>query len=166
MSDKIQLYLTLRNRGFRLTPQRERIIDCFFDMPMGEHIGAEELYHLFKDDPMADVSLATSYRTLKLLAQVGVLREVDIDDRKQYELIRAEDTPHHHLVCATCGATEEFESDHLHEHFADIAEGLGFDLVEAQLTLSAKCLPTYASCPLRKAQLATPASPAKVGYAQ
>ena len=147
--DKTQLYLTLRDKGFRLTPQRERIIDCFFDLPTGEHLGAEELYQLFKDDPSADVSLATSYRTLKLLAQVGVLREVDIDERKQYELVRGEETPHHHLVCSTCGATEEFESDHLHQHFADIAQQLGFELTQAELKLRATCLPTYPICPLR-----------------
>jgi Fur family transcriptional regulator, ferric uptake regulator len=147
--DKHDLYLTLRNKGFRLTPQRERIIDTFFDLPPGDHLGAEELYQLFTDDPYADVSLATAYRTLKLLAHVGVLREVDIDERKQYELIRAEESPHHHLVCRTCGATEEFESEHLHDHFRAIATNLGFDLTEAALTLSATCLPTYPTCPLR-----------------
>lgn len=146
---KDQLLTDLREKGFRLTPQRERIIDIFYEQPVGEHLGAEELYNILKKDH-GDISLATSYRTLKLLASVGVLREVDFtEDRKQYELIREEDAPHHHLICLQCGLALEFDSEVAQREAEGIASRLGFDLVDLQVKLLAKCQPKFAGCPLR-----------------
>src|SRR5262249_53553452 len=83
----------LRAKGFRLTPQREKILDIFYELPAGEHLSAEELQeHLQKES--SDISLATSYRTLKLLASLGVLRELDFaEQHKHYELIRNAEAP-------------------------------------------------------------------------
>jgi Fur family transcriptional regulator, ferric uptake regulator len=149
MKDKDQLFSDLREKGFRLTPQRERIVDIFYEQPIGEHLGAEELYNILKKE-QTDISLATSYRTLKLLASVGVLREVDFaDDRKQYELIRDEKDPHHHLVCVTCGLALEFDSQVAQTEAQAIANARGFDMVDLQIKLLAKCQPTFIGCPMR-----------------
>ena len=90
MKPKEQLFVELRTKGFRLTPQRERVVDIFYNLPEGEHLSAEALYAILKRET-TDISLATSYRSLKLLASMGVLREVDFsEDHKQYELVRDE----------------------------------------------------------------------------
>lgn len=146
---KEDLLLELREKGLRLTPQREKIIDIFYALPTGEHLSAEELYGILKKES-TDISLATSYRTLKLLASVGVLREVDFtEDTKQYELARDGDEPHHHLICVTCGATEEFESQLALEEAKQVAAKFGFGVVDVQIKLLAKCLPNKTDCPLK-----------------
>ncbi|MBY0404732.1 MAG: transcriptional repressor, partial [Cyanobacteria bacterium] len=99
MKTREELSQNLREKGFRLTPQREKIIDIFFYLAEGEHLSAEDL-HLMLREENSDISLATSYRTLKLLASIGVLRELDFaEDHKHYELIRNPEDPHHHIIC-------------------------------------------------------------------
>lgn len=68
----------LNERGWRLTPQREEILRVFQNLPAGEHLSAEDLYNhlLSKNSP---ISLSTIYRTLKLMARMGLLRELDLD---------------------------------------------------------------------------------------
>jgi Fur family transcriptional regulator, ferric uptake regulator len=149
MKPKEQLFIELRTKGFRLTPQRERVVDIFYNLPEGEHLSAEALYSILKRET-ADISLATSYRSLKLLASMGVLREVDFsEDHKQYELVRDEETPHHHLICITCGLAKEFESDIILKEALGIANTLQFEVVDLQMKLYATCLPEKADCPKR-----------------
>lgn len=129
----------LRQKGFRLTPQREKILDIFYELPAGEHLSAEDLQNALKEES-SDISLATSYRTLKLLATLGVLRELDFaEDHKHYELVRDPNSPHHHIVCLECGRTEEFESDEIVRLSEALAHERGFRIVDVQLKLFAVC---------------------------
>jgi len=100
----------LRQKGFRVTPQREKILDIFYNLKDGEHLSAEELFQMLKTSG-SDISLATTYRTLKLFVSMGTFRELDFsEDHKHYELIHDDETPHHHIICIDCGKTAEFES--------------------------------------------------------
>jgi Fur family transcriptional regulator, ferric uptake regulator len=134
-----QLSLHLKERGFRLTPQREKILDIFYTLPEGEHLSAEELHNQLKTQH-SDISLATSYRTLKLLASVGVLRELDFaEDHKHYELTRDPESPHHHIICVSCGRTEEFEAPEALRLAVGIADTTGFRLTDVQLKVFGFC---------------------------
>ena len=136
---KSELITELKAKGLRLTPQRERVLDIFYDLPNGEHISAEHVYTTLKQEKV-DISLATSYRTLKLLANHGVLREVDFgEDTKQYELIRDEDEPHHHLICVDCHETKEFESSVIYAEAQRLCASMGAELVDVQVKLYARC---------------------------
>jgi Fur family ferric uptake transcriptional regulator len=138
MQSRTELSDLLRKKGFRLTPQREKIIDVFFELPEGEHLSAEELQNNLRRE--TDISLATSYRTLKLLASIGVLRELDFaEDHKHYELARNPKAPHHHIICLECGANEEFESEEIVKYAEDLAMERGFDIVDVQLKVFAIC---------------------------
>ncbi len=129
----------LRKKGFRLTPQREKILDIFYQLPEGEHLSAEELQNALNLN-VSEISLATSYRTLKLLASLGVLRELDFaEDHKHYELARNRKSPHHHIICLDCGRTEEFESEEIIRLSHELAEARGFRIVDVQLKLFAIC---------------------------
>lgn len=130
----------LRQRGFRVTPQREKILSIFETLPEGEHLSAEALQEILQNE-LSDVSLATTYRTLKLLASLGVLRELDFaEDHKHYELVRSgPEEQHQHLICIHCGYTEEFVSPHIFEISKDIAEKAKFELVDNQLKLYGRC---------------------------
>ena len=133
----------LREQGFRITPQREKILAIFHNLPEGDHLSAETLNDLLTRDGEKDVSLATTYRTLKLLASLGVLRELDFaEDHKHYELVRdAGEDQHQHLVCIYCGYTEEFTSPEVFKISQAIAEQSKFQLIDSQLKLYGVCQP-------------------------
>lgn len=89
----------LRRRGLRNTPQRERIVDIF--LREGSHLSAEELYERVRRQD-ASLGQATIYRTLKLLCDAGLAREVRLEDSTtRYE--PPGDSHHDHLVCERCG---------------------------------------------------------------
>ncbi|MEM0950619.1 MAG: Fur family transcriptional regulator [Cyanobacteria bacterium P01_H01_bin.74] len=133
------LSVLLKDKGFRLTPQRETILDIFYTLPEGEHISTEELHALLQKEG-ADISLATAYRTLKLLASLGVLRELDFaEDHKHYELARNPESPHHHIICLDCGSTEEFESEEITRFSEALAKERGLTIIDVQLKVFAHC---------------------------
>ncbi len=140
MESREELTSVLRNKGFRLTPQREKILDIFYTLPEGEHLSAEDLQNILRREN-SDISLATSYRTLKLLASLGVLRELAFaEDHKHYELVRFESgVQHQHIICVECGSTEEFTCVEVFQTAVEIAQSHEFELIDAQLKLFGRC---------------------------
>ncbi|ABB57017.1 transcriptional repressor [Synechococcus elongatus] len=128
----------LNERGWRLTPQREEILRVFQNLPAGEHLSAEDLYNhlLSRNSP---ISLSTIYRTLKLMARMGLLRELDLaEDHKHYELNQPL-KHHHHLICVSCSKTIEFKSDSVLKIGAKTSEKEGYHLLDCQLTIHGVC---------------------------
>lgn len=114
------LFEELRKKGYRITPQREKILEVFFELPEGNHLSAESL-HLKLKEKNIKISLATLYRTLKFLYVNGLLRELDFgEDHKHYELGNL-NINHHHLICNNCGLTIEFSDNSLLELSKNIA---------------------------------------------
>ncbi len=141
---KERLLDTLRQRGLRMTPQREAILDVFFTLPEGDHLTVEEIFEEMGRQPQAElvssVSLATTYRTLKLFVSMGIVRELDFsEDHKHYELIRNPEAPHHHIICTDCGKTAEFESPEIAALVERIAREKNITIVDAQLKIFAEC---------------------------
>ena len=101
----------LHKDGKRLTSQRLKVLNLFENIGAGNHLSAEEVHEkLVKSS--SKVSLATIYRTLRLLVQMGLLHELELSEGgHRYELLSNEIPDHHHLICIRCGRTEEFESD-------------------------------------------------------
>jgi Fur family transcriptional regulator, ferric uptake regulator len=131
---------SLRSGGLRLTSQRESILHIFYHLPEGEHLSAEELLQRVQATDETDISLATAYRTLKLLASVGVLRELDFaEDHKHYEFIRNPESPHHHIICVSCGGTDEFESPEALQLAQSLASQQRFQLTDVQIKLFGLC---------------------------
>lgn len=123
-----------------MTPQRQKILEIFYALPEGEHLSAEDLQNILRQEN-SDISLATSYRTLKLLASLGVLRELDFaEDHKHYELARSEaGMEHQHLICIACTSTEEFTSATVFDAAVEIAAKFNFELIDAQLKIFGRC---------------------------
>ena len=129
----------LHKDGKRLTPQRLKVLNLFENIGAGNHLSAEEVHEkLVKSS--SKVSLATIYRTLKLLVQMGLLHELELSEGgHRYELISNETADHHHLICIRCGRTEEFENDEVLEAGKLAAEANGFKLIESSLNVRAIC---------------------------
>jgi Fur family ferric uptake transcriptional regulator len=132
------LKAVLNARGWRLTPQREKILHVFQNLPRGNHLSAEELYNLLESRGEA-ISLSTIYRSVKLMARMGILRELELaEGHKHYELLHS---PHHHMVCIQCNKTIEFEdkNDSILKESHKQCEGQDFQLIDCQLTVMAIC---------------------------
>ena len=90
----------LRERGFRLTPQREMILSVLHDIE--ELATAEEIYSRVQS-LSSSVDISTVYRTLDLLQEFDLVSCVDPgDSQRRYEFLGIHGT-HLHLVCQACG---------------------------------------------------------------
>lgn len=128
----------LRKRGHRITNQREKILKIFSDLPHGHHLSAEDLHLKLVDEGM-NVSLATAYRTLKLLSSLGLLRELTFaEGHKHYEL-KQDDLPHQHIICTDCNKTLEFEDHFLEDAGQKIGAKYDFEVVDAQFKIFGQC---------------------------
>lgn len=129
----------LNARGWRLTPQREKILHVFQNLPQGNHLSAEELYNLLENRGES-ISLSTIYRSVKLMARMGILRELELaEGHKHYELNHPHPHHHHHLVCIQCNKTLEFNNDSILKQSLRQCEKEGFQLIDCQLTVMAVC---------------------------
>ena len=129
----------LNERGWRMTPQRETILQIFQNLPKGEHLSAEDLYYRLQELG-EKISLSTIYRTLKLIARMGILRELELgEDHKHYEINRPHPYHHHHLICVKCQKTIEFKSDPVLKIGVKTAQKEGYHLLDCQMTIHAIC---------------------------
>ena len=130
---------SLHGRGQRLTPQRQRVLALFETIGEGRHLSAEEV-HQELVGATEPISLATVYRTLRLLSSMGLLLELELPEGgRRYELAGDSHRDHHHLVCVGCGRTEEFESLPVLQAGGDAAGRLGFQLLDCVLNVRALC---------------------------
>ena len=88
---------TLRQRNFRITPQREMIIDALLSDT--HHLTAEEVYAQVQLRTSA-VNVATIYRTLDMLVEQGIASRTDLGGQVIYAPVGH--GPHIHLVCRHC----------------------------------------------------------------
>lgn len=106
-----KLKYKLKLKGYKLTPQRRAIVNMVFEKK-GMHLTAEEIYDLVKID-CPEIGLATVYRTVQLLEQIGLIYKINLDDGcNRYELVNEDEVhQHHHLICTKCGKVIEVEGD-------------------------------------------------------
>lgn len=126
----------IRKSGLRRTSQRDLILEIF--LRTEEHLTSEDLYWLVqKEDP--SVGHTTVYRTLKLLTEAGLAREVRFGDNKTYYEHHYDHEHHDHLICTSCGKVVEFFSQQIEELQDNIAEQHGFKLSHHSLRMWGIC---------------------------
>ena len=140
----------LLHKGLRKTAPREAIIEAAFGTT--EHYTAEELLTMArKIDPR--VSRATVYRTLPLLVECGVLKELDFGkDYKFYDPNYIDHPGHNHLICLDCSRVVEFEDRNIDTIEDCITKRLGFTPAMKVLRIEANCdeLKRSGACANRK----------------
>ncbi|MEL7053639.1 MAG: Fur family transcriptional regulator [Cyanobacteria bacterium J06634_6] len=128
----------LNARGYRATPQRQKVLSIFMELTQGEHLSAEDLHNLLEKDGER-ISLSTVYRTLHLMVFIGLLRELELaEGHKHYELNRPL-KDHHHIVCVHCNATVEFAARSVAKIGEKTANSAGYHVLDCQLTLYGIC---------------------------
>jgi len=145
MSENHQLFGTkdlrgkLSERGYKMTPQRKEILQIFVDHP--EHLSAEDVYGFLRERE-SEIGLATVYRALDLLSELGILVQVDFGDGcARYELNTADPNVHHHhhLICVKCKKVIEFEEDLLDNLEATISRKSGFKILNHEVKFLGYC---------------------------
>jgi Fur family ferric uptake transcriptional regulator len=99
------LEAALKHLGYRLTPQRSLILSAV--QARDDHFRAEDI-HAAVVRQYPHVNLSTVYRTLELLASLGLVTSTDLGGG----CMRYHPAPkgrHHHLICQTCGQVQELE---------------------------------------------------------
>jgi len=116
------LIAELRKRGFRLTPQREMIVEAIAHA--GRHVTAEEIFEQVQARTHA-VNVATVYRTLELLVEQGMVSRANLGDGK-VTYASPLHGPHCHLVCRHCGRVIEANHDLVSPLEEKLGEQYGF----------------------------------------
>jgi Fur family ferric uptake transcriptional regulator len=109
MTSQATIVESLRQDGYRLTPQRMMILSIINDSK--SHISAEEIHQKVRER-YPFVNISTVYRTLNLLKKLRLISETDLGEGYvRYELLERE--RHHHLICRRCGESFAFEHEFL-----------------------------------------------------
>lgn len=111
MTEEQEVFLAhIQKKGLKRTAQRDLILDVF--LRTEEHLSSEDLYQLVhKED--STVGQTTVYRTLKLLAEAGLAREVRFGDGLTHYEHNYKHQHHDHMICSNCGKIIEFFSAEL-----------------------------------------------------
>lgn len=129
----------LQRAGFKLTPQREALVQVLIDNKTA-HLSAEEIFMLLKQTH-PDIGLATVYRTLEILTQLNAVKKVVFEDGiARYDLKRKDSGhSHHHLLCSRCGIIEEVFEDLLSQIEKNIEADYQFKILDHRLTFHGIC---------------------------
>lgn len=135
----------IQKAGLRRTTQRDLILETFLSTE--EHLTSEDLYRLVsKLDP--SVGNTTVYRTLKLLIEAGLAREVRFGDNKTYYEHHYNHEHHDHMICTECGLVIEFFSADIESLQDQMADNFGFKPTHHSLRLWGLC----AECQRKKVE--------------
>jgi len=121
-------------RGLKMTGQRRLIAQVLSES--SDHPDAEELYRRASRRD-GRISLATVYRTVRLLEAEGILERRDFGGgRARFD--QADRGAHHHLIDLDTGGVIEFADPRLDELARRVAGELGFELTELRLELTGR----------------------------
>lgn len=126
----------IQSQNLKMTPQRICIAEVFFQSH--GHLSVEELHdHVRAVD--TSIGQATIYRTLKLLCDAELAKEVNFGDTfSRYELF--DSTKHHdHLICDKCGANVEVLDEQIELLQEELAKRHGYVLTSHRMYLHGVC---------------------------
>ena len=126
----------MADHGLKSTRQRTLIVETFFASE--GHLSVEELWDKVRSTD-ARVSVATVYRTMKLLSESGLAHARNFGDgQTRYEA--AVGRHHHdHLICTNCGTIVEFENDKIETMQDAVARRHGFKVTSHKMELYGLC---------------------------
>ncbi len=145
---RVDEFITLK--GLKRTKQRQVIIQAA--LTTNEHFTADELWEMARKLDKS-TSRSTLYRTLGLLVESQLLREIDLGrDQTVYDPNFIDSPNHNHLICLDCQRVVEFEDDHISLLEDCITRRLGFSPASKSIRIEANCdeMRRHGSCKNRK----------------
>ncbi|SDC89791.1 Fur family transcriptional regulator [Actinokineospora iranica] len=130
---RAELRETLHQRGMRMTPQRQLVLDALLDL---EHATPEQVcQHVQRTTPT--VNITTIYRTLELLEGLGLVHHTHLGHGAPTYSVH--EHQHVHLVCHRCGHIDESPRAVMDELCGTLRVAHGFVLDAGHLALSGTC---------------------------
>jgi Fur family ferric uptake transcriptional regulator len=133
--NKFRVYI--KEQGLRNTPEREIIIEEIFCIH--DHFDVDELFLRLRNKRRR-ISKASLYRTIPLLIESGLLKEVYFEDgHLHYEHVYGH-KDHSHLRCNRCGRIIEFVDDEIGTLQKRIGKKFNFAVTAHRFELFGYCL--------------------------
>lgn len=129
-------YQALKDHGFRLTPQREIVLDVMhhFSKP----VSVEEIHEQVKKRTQS-LDIVTVYRNLDLMQQFGLISSIETSGRQRlYEYVGSEE-PHLHLICRACGRIIPADLDIAQEMFTHLCQRYHFNAELNEISIPGLC---------------------------
>ena len=126
---------TLRRHSYKLTPQRRAVIGAIASSP--DHLTPAAIYERVHQD-YPGIGLATIYRTLGILAKLGLICELHAGGNCRSYTIGAPGH-HHHLICSNCGEVVDFSGYDLSPLEKRLSRETGFEIEDHLLEFIGRC---------------------------
>jgi len=135
MDQKTHLINALRAKGQRVTKQRLLILEVLTESK--EHLDAWQVSEQVKARD-AGIGIATVYRTLALLKDIGLVQEHRLgEEHGHFESMP--DAPHFHFKCKKCDYVIEFEAPSVLKVVNTMINEEGIQVVDTHLLISGYC---------------------------
>jgi len=135
MENKLEVAIeTLKKSGVRITPQRHAVLEYL--LTASTHPTADEIYRAL-EDKFPNMSVATVYNNLRILKDLGLVRELTYgDDSSRFDSNMGE---HYHIICEDCGKIVDFHYPTLDEIESLAQKVSGFEISHHRMELYGKC---------------------------
>ena len=137
LTPEMQVFIEyLQDKKLKVTPHRQLILETFLDHE--GHRSVEDIYHVVREkDPR--VGYTTVYRTMKILLESGLAREIDLADGiTRYEHLYNHEH-HDHMICMHCGRSIEFYNADIEAVQDAASEQLRFKVLDHKLQIYGLC---------------------------
>ncbi len=126
----------IAQRGLKQSRQRSLIVETFY--AMGGHVPVERVVaEVRRQEPR--ISVATVYRTMKLLAECGLAVPRQFGEAQTLYEPGGGRGHHDHLICTACGRIVEFENDRIEALQRRVARSHGFEVQSHKLEMYGRC---------------------------
>ena len=126
----------LSRTGYRSGGAREEVMALLAEQNCC--LSANQIHEILRSGERR-IGLASVYRALDLLAQLKLVRRLDVDGTACYEPASPSGEHHHHAICERCGKLARFEDDELERLIDRVGERLGYDVAAHDVVLRGSC---------------------------
>ncbi|MFD1067305.1 peroxide-responsive transcriptional repressor PerR [Oceanobacillus locisalsi] len=125
---------TLKKSGVRITPQRHAVLEYLLNSTI--HPTADDIYKAL-EGKFPNMSVATVYNNLRVLKDIGLVRELTYGDSSSRFDCNTSD--HYHIICNQCGKIVDFHYPSLEEVESLAEQVTGFDVSHHRLEVYGTC---------------------------
>lgn len=129
-----ELIAKLREQNYRLTPQRMELVRLV--AASEGHPSASQLFDQV-NAKFPTMSLATVYKTLSMLKEMGQVLEIDLHDDSHYDGNCPQ--PHPHLICTQCNMIIDGDVDFDPSVIRELEQISGYKILRSQVSFYGLC---------------------------
>ena len=127
----------LRDAGYHSGAAREAVVELLSGQDCC--LTAQEIFDALRANGRT-VGIASVYRGVDQLAELGLLQRVDVGDGvARFQPVRPGGEHHHHLVCDECGRVEAFHDEPLELTLEALGRRAGYELAGHDVVLRGAC---------------------------